>query len=42
MDPLDSIWMGIKLGALMIGMVLMFSLWRGIWRNKSAKEQKDK
>ena len=41
-DPLDSIWLGMKLGVAMIGMVMMLSLWRGRWRSKSAKEQKNK
>ncbi|HVH61551.1 MAG TPA: hypothetical protein VM709_14515 [Candidatus Sulfotelmatobacter sp.] len=42
MDPLDSIWLGMKLGVAMIGMVMMLSLWRGRWRSKSAREQKNK
>lgn len=42
MDTLDSIWFGMKLGVAMIGMLLMLSWWRGVWRSKSAKEQKDK
>jgi hypothetical protein len=41
-DPLDSIWLGMKLGVAMIGMVMMLSLWRGRWRSKSAREQKNK
>jgi Na+-driven multidrug efflux pump len=40
-DPLDSIWLGMKLGVAMIGMVMMLSLWRGRWRSK-AREQKNK
>ena len=41
-DTLDSIWFGMKLGVAMIGMVMMRSLWREIWRAKRAGEQKNK
>jgi len=42
MDTLDSIWFGMKLGVAMIGMVMVRSLWREVWRSKRAGEQKDK
>ena len=42
MDTLDSIWFGIKLGVAIIGMVMMRSVWREIWRGKRAVEQKDR
>ena len=41
-DTLDSIWFGVKLGVAMIGMVMVRSLWREIWRSKRAGEQKNK
>jgi len=41
-DPLDSIWLGMKLGVAMIGIVMMLSLWRGRWRSKGAREEKNK
>ena len=41
-DTLDSIWFGMKLGVAMIGMVMVRSLWREIWRSKRAGEQKNK
>jgi len=31
-----------KLGVAMIGMVMMRSLWRELWRSKRAGEQKNK
>ena len=42
MDTLDFIWFGMKLGVAMIGMVMVRSLWREVWRSKRAGEQKDK
>lgn len=42
MDSLDSVWLGMKLGVAMIGMVMMRFLWRGICRSKRAGEPKDR
>lgn len=41
-DSLDSVWLGMKLGVAMIGMVMMLFLLRGIWRNKRAGVHKDR
>ena len=41
-DPLDSVWLGMKLGVAMIGMVMMLFLLRGIWRGKRAGVHKDR
>lgn len=42
MDSLDSVWLGMKLGVAMIGMVMMRFVWRGIWRSKRAGDHKDR
>lgn len=42
MDTLDSVWLGMKLGIAMIGMIMMRFLWRGLWRSKRAGEPKDR
>ncbi len=42
MDSLDSVWLGMKLGVAMIGMVMMRFLWRGIWRSKRADDHKNR
>lgn len=42
MDSLDSVWLGVKLGVAIIGMVMMRLAWRGIWRAKRAEEPKDR
>lgn len=41
-DSLDSVWLGMKLGVAMIGMVMMLFLLRGIWRSKRAGLHKDR
>lgn len=42
MDSLDSVWLGMKLGVAMIGMVMMRFAWRGILRSKRASEHKER
>src|SRR5947208_6844673 len=42
MDTLDSVWLGMKLGVAMTGMVMMRFLWRGIWRSKRAGDHKNR
>ena len=42
MDSLDSVWLGVKLGVAIIGMLMMRFAWRGIWRAKRAAEPKDR
>jgi len=41
-DSLDSVWLGMKLGVAVIGVVMMGFLWRGIWRSKRASAHKDR
>jgi hypothetical protein len=41
-DSLDSVWLGMKLGVALIGMVMMRFLWRGILRSKRAGEHKER
>lgn len=40
MDSLDSVWLGMKLGIAVIGILMMGFVWRGIWRSKRAGEHK--
>jgi len=35
-DSLDSVWLGMKLGVAMIGIVMMLFFLRGVWRSKRA------
>ena len=39
---MDSVWLGMKLGVAMIGMVMMRFAWRGIWGSKRAGEPKNR
>ena len=41
-DSLDSVWLGMKLGVAMIGMVMMRFAWRGIWRSKRVGDHKNR
>lgn len=41
-DSLDSVWLGVKLGVAVIGMVMMRFAWRGILRSKRAGEHKER
>lgn len=41
-DSLDSVWLGMKLGVAVIGVLMMGFLWRGIWRSKRASVHKDR
>ena len=41
-DSLDSVWLGMKLGVAMIGMVMMRFALRGIWRSKRAGDHKNR
>jgi len=41
-DSLDSVWLGMKLGVAMIGMVMMVFVLRGVWRSKRAGVHKDR
>lgn len=41
-DSLDSVWLGMKLGVAVIGMLMTGFLWRGIWRGRRAGEHKER
>ena len=38
---MDSVWLGMKLGVAMIGMIMMGFFCRGLWRGKRAGDPKE-